>query len=289
MNVHVDTFLDLVKQEWNYPGIGNGTMATQMALWTPDSPDIAGGRIKISDIDRLAAHPEIKSVTISGLNQETFEYFIGRYGRQLRFIEFQKNKDVADWSLLGSLPELEGVYWFDNRKITRLWDMRENYALKVLVLEDFSKLHDLSGVEKAPALEWFHFGDAIWKTSEVESLRPFIGTKIKYLGFSGKKIRDGDFSFIPDLSCLEVFDFPTNYFTTEEVAWLVAKCPWLTGSALKPYVDFMFWNEETRKSDIPAAIIVGKRKPTLVVQGNEKRIANYVAKFNALVEQYKKE
>lgn len=42
---------------------------------------------------------------------------------------------------------------------------------------------------------------------------------------------------------------------------------------MKPYKYFVLWNNDTHKSDIPAVIIVGKRKPTLAVEGNEKKIA----------------
>lgn len=288
MNVHVSNFFELVKQEWNYPSYEDNSKETQLVLQSLDA-DVSGGKIQISDIDKLANYPEVKSVTILGLSQDTFEYFIHTYGRQFRYINFFKNKAVEDWSLLGTLPELECVYWFHNQRITKLWDMSQNRALRVVELNDFTKLHDLSGVEKAPALEWFGFGDAVWSTSEIESLKPFIDTKIKRIDFYGKKIRDMDISFIPNMRSLEVFNFPSNHFTTEQVAWLVAKCPNLKGRVLQPYIDYMIWNEQTRESDIPAVIIVGKRKPLLAIEGNEKRIANYIDKFEKLVEQYRQE
>lgn len=281
MNIHVANLYELVQEEWNYPGLGDGSKKTQLLLCEADA-DVTGGKITIGDIDKLANYPDVKSVTISGLNQETFEYFIKTYGRQLRFIEFFKNKAVEDWSLLGTLPQLEGIHWFYNQRITKLWDMSKNYSLKLVALEDFTKLHSLEGIEKAPALEWFDFGDAVWSTSEIESLQPFCGTRIKRIDFSGKKIRDMDISFIPEMKELEVFNFPSNHFTTEQVAWLVAKCPELKGKSLKPYKDFVLWNKDTHKSDIPAVIIVGKRKPTLTIEGNEKKIAGYVAKFEKL-------
>ena len=98
-----------------------------------------------------------------------------------------------------------------------------------------------------------------------------------------------DISFIPQMRALEVFDFPTNLFTMEEVAWLVGKCPDLEGYALKPYIETMVYNEKTYKADKPGFILVGKRKPTLATEGNEKRIANHVAQFNKIVEQTRKE
>lgn len=281
MNVHVDNFFELVKQEWDYPGRGNGTRYTQLHLHAPDM-DVTGGKIRISDIDVLANYPDIKSVTISGLQQDTFEYFINTYGKQLRFIQFFKNKAVEDWSLLGALPELEGMSFFHNQKIDRLWDMSGNVALRAFVIEDFTRLHDLAGIEKAPALEWLHFGDAVWSTSVLKSLNCLRGTKLKHLGFSGKKIEDMDLSVIPELEELQIFDFPTNLFSTEQVAWLAGNCPRLEGWALKPYVEL----QQYRKSDTQSVIIVGKRKPSMPIAGNEARIEKYVKKFEASVERY---
>ena len=38
---------------------------------------------------------------------------------------------------------------------------------------------------------------------------------------------------------------------------------------------------------VPATIIVGKRKPSLKIEGNEERIKNYELKFESLVTKYK--
>jgi len=50
--------------------------------------DIGGGRISVGDIDKLKDHPEADTVMISGLRQDTFEYFIKTYGKQLKAIRF---------------------------------------------------------------------------------------------------------------------------------------------------------------------------------------------------------
>lgn len=67
MNIHVANLYELVQKEWNYPGLGNGSKKTQLLLCEADA-DVTGGRITIDDIDKLANYPDIKSVTISGLN-----------------------------------------------------------------------------------------------------------------------------------------------------------------------------------------------------------------------------
>ena len=288
MNVQVDDFSELVKQEWDYPQYDEGNDGTSLVIKAADA-DVSGGKVCLEEIDRLASYPDAKSVTIFGLTQEAFEYFITKYGKQFRYINFFKDKRVEDWSLLSTLPELEGLYWYHNQKITKLWDMSRNYALMAVELSDFTRLHDISGIEKAPALEWFGFGDAIWSTSNIDSLKPLLGTKIKRICFYGKKINDMDISFIPELKDLEVFDFPTNLFTTEEVAWLMAKCPKLQGYSLKPYIQYESFSEKTRKTDVPAVIIIGKRKPSFIIEGNEDKLDKYVKSFNELVEKYKTE
>ena len=72
------------------------------------------------------------------------------------------------------------------------------------------------------------------KISDIDELAN-INTKIRRIDFDGKKIRDMDISFIPNMQHLEVFNFPSNHFTTEQVAWLVAKCPNLKGRFLKSH------------------------------------------------------
>lgn len=274
MDIYAEDFESLARQEWDSP----------LTIKAADS-DTAGGKIDMDAIDRIAEHPEARSVSVFGLRQSSFEYFIKTYGRQFRYIRFFRNKFVQDWSLLGTLPELEGLYWYYNQKIDRLWDMSKNTALRAVELSNFSKLHDLSGVEKAPSLEWFGIGDELEGNTAIESLKPFADTNIRRIGFSGKSIKDMDISFIPQMKSLEVFDFPTNLFTTEDVARLVALRPDLKGYSLRPLIEIMLFNEETGKQDKPGVIIVGKRKPVLAVEGNEKRIADYVAKFDRLVSQ----
>lgn len=288
MNIRAENFDELVKQEWNYPVLDGNKCGTQLSVCAADA-DVAGAVRFTDDIDRIKDFPDAGSVSVFGLDQETFEYFIKNFGKQFRYIRFFRNKCVEDWSLLGTLPDLECVYWYVNQKISRLWDMSNNKALKAVVLDDFTKLHDISGIEKAPSLEWFGIGNAVWNAAEIDSLRPFVGTDIRRIDFFGKKIRDMDISFIPQLKKLEVFGFPTNLFTTEEVAWLKAKCPGLGGYSMKPYIEFETFNEETKKTDVPAVIITGKRKPWLIVEGNEKKIEDFVRKFDLLVEKYRNE
>ena len=259
-------------------------------LWLREEHmDIGGGRISTADIDVLASHPETEVVRISGLHQDTFEYFIKNYGQQLKAIEFFKNKLVEDWSLLGTLPQLEYVYWFVNQRIDRLWDMTENTALKGLCISDFSRLHSIEGIQTAPALRYFVFKDAVWNKSELDSFMPLAHTGVTHLCFGAKKIRDGSLAFLEEMPQLKVFDFSLNQFTTEQVAWAVANFPELQGFALCAKLDDPIcsaWSDGEWVTT-PGAYITGKRKPTLTYEKDAVRIQKYVDQFEALKEKYR--
>ena len=117
---------------------------THSCIWLREEKmDIGGGKITTADIDRLKEFPDAEVVTISGLQQDTFEYFIKTYGNQLKAIRFFKNKFIEDLSLLGTLPQLEYVYFFANQRITSLWDMSGNTSLSGLAIKDFSRYWQL--------------------------------------------------------------------------------------------------------------------------------------------------
>ena len=255
-------------------------------LWLHEAKmDIGGGTISKEDIDRLKSYPDIDIVTISGLHQDTFEYFIKTYGKQFKAIRFFKNKLVEDWSLLGTLTQLEYVYFFFNQRISSLWNMSKNVSLVGLCIEDFTKLSSIKGIETAPSLKEFRIGNAVWNKIMIESLIPLANTGIEKFIFYGKSIIDNDYSFLADMPNLKEFDFPTNMLTTEQVAWIVANFPNLDGFALKAKRDCELYDASMNL--VSGTIIVGKRKPSMIIQGNEKRIKRYVENFELLKQRFK--
>lgn len=256
-------------------------------LWLhQENMDIGGGKISFADIDRMKDYPNEEVVIISGLRQDTFEYFIKTYGKQLKAIRFFKNKFVEDLSLLGTLPQLEYVSFFANQRVTVLWDMTSNTSLTGLCIEDFTKLTSVEGVEKAPALKELIIGNAVWSKMVVDSFMPLANTKIEKLSFTGRAILDNDLSFLENMPNLKEFDFDTNMFMTEQVAWIVANYPMLDGYALKAKIDVMPFDSNEHLVDDLQTIIVGKRKPVLEVKGNEEKIQKYVNNFEKLKEKY---
>ncbi len=256
-------------------------------LWLKSADaDIGGGKISKSDIDVLTAYENVDTVSVSGLNQDTFEYFISKYGKQLKAVRFIKNKTVNDISVLGTLPQLEYVYFFGNQRIDRLWNMSGNTKLTGLCLHDFSRLHSIEGVETAPSLKEFEIGNAVWDKAVIESLMPLARTGVKRLCFSGKSVKDDDYSFLETMPNLKSFEFALDFLTTEQVAWMVANFPKLNGRSLRAKEDTDLYIDDSCNT-VPGTFIVGKRKPSLVYKGNEAKIAKYVMAFENLKCKYK--
>lgn len=235
------------------------------------------GTLTREEIDRLAEHPEIDTIKVMGLKQDTFEYLISSYGRQLRRIHFFKNPLVQDWSMLSELPDLEWLYWYWNQRITSLWDMSENRSLVALHIADFTRLHDLERIEKAESLRMLFIGDHFSSTTCVHSLMPLADTAIEHLYWVGKRIDDQDCSFLPQMKSLKTFHCPLNCFTTEQCAWIAANCPHADCRISHPYE---IWD---RPDGTKEAAIIGKKKPVLkICQENEERIRKYEKRFEEL-------
>lgn len=200
---------------------------------------------------------------ISGLDQATFEYLIARYGAQFLAIEFWKCPRIADLSPLEELPglRLAGFYW--NQRATRLWNLARNPGLTGLSFEDFTRLHDLSDLQAGRSLQELAFGGALHRTSVFESLEPLAGLDgLQSLDFNARRIDDGRIEPIGELTGLTSLRFPTNMFTTRQVAWLRARLPESVKSdALAPLVQHDLWPAgDENATDV---LLVGKRKPWL--------------------------
>ncbi|MBO5879490.1 MAG: hypothetical protein J6Q68_02945 [Clostridia bacterium] len=277
------SFKSFVNGDFDY----DKTTKSHTCLWLcNEKMHLGSEKITVEDIDKLKLYPDAEVVTISGLQQDTFEYFINTYGKQLKAIRFFKNKFVEDLSLLGTLPQLEYVHFFYNQRVTALWNMTENTSLTALCIEDFSRLVSIQSIETAPVLKEFRIGNAIWSTMKIDSLMPLSNTNIERLSFSGRAIKDNDLSFLEALPSLKTFDFAINMFTTEQVAWIAANYPLMEGYAIKAKVDCMLFESNENSVDVPKAMIVGKRKPTLKVAGNEEKIQKYVESFEKLKQKY---
>lgn len=228
-----------------------------------------------------------KHLHVLGLKQDSFEYLIDTYGDQFTRIDFDKCPLVNDLSKLSKLGNIESISYYWNQRAERLWDMSSNKKLKSLKLIDFTRIHQLDDLTTSNHLEDIEFGNEIWSTWILNTLKPIADVKnLKKLWFSAKKIEDFRITPLSKIKNLEEINFPLNLFTTEKIAWLKAR----VGDDVKSRVLAPLMVRErpinTGKKNIDTYII-GKRKPSLDSSIDSARIEKYIMKFNNLVEYYK--
>lgn len=244
--------------------------------------DVSGGVTSKEQIDTIQKYPNAKSLMISGLNQDSFEYLIKRYGEQFKAISFWKNKLVCDLSPLGDLSNLEYIHYFFNQKATGLWDMKNNESLRGLALYDFSKLHTIEKIATAPKLEYFAIGNRVWSKMVIESLKPLVHSSVLHFAWWGNKILDNDYMCLAQSNIKEI-DMSIKQFKMEELAKIVASIPDLKGKITKPYTEScLIWqNEKT------TCYHLCKGKKSLLKGRDDGKLEKYLADFNCLVEGYK--
>lgn len=237
--------------------------------------DIGGGTITKEEIDIIKDYPELKRIRVTGLRQDTFEYFIENYGSQFEAICFWKDKLVSDFSVLGNLENIVAITFFWNQRVEKLWDMSNNKKLRMLNLDDFTRLHSLRGVEKAPALEYLTFGNLSDSRSKFDNVPDLNETSLQKVAYNSDVPYEcvEKFLNIPDLKEL---GFRANMYKVEFLAWISANYPHIKGNALRPYALF---------GDKKSGFICGKRKPwihDINSEKDKKRVEKAVNNFEGL-------
>lgn len=221
---------------------------------------------------------------ISGLNQETFEYLIHRFGAQFEAISFWKNKMVSDLSPLSGLRNLKYVHYFFNQRAVKLWDMKANENLTGLAIYDFSRLHSIEEVAAAPNLEYFSIGNRVWSRMEIESLKPLVGSTVRHFEWCGEKVLDNDFMCLTKSNIKEL-DLNISRFKMDELARLVAGIPDLKGRATVPHWEMGY----TAGNERTVYYFLCKGKKRLTKGKDEDKLEKYLREFQGLVERYRGE
>lgn len=258
-----------------------------------ESPDpstyvslIHSRRIAKDEIDVIQEFPSATEIAISGLTQDTFEYFVENYAHQFKAIIFWKCPRIGNLKALESLHQVEYLVFYWNQMAEHLWDFSKTKALKGFCYDDFTRMHDISEIADAPALEELQFGNKVWAKYILNTLGPIKEcTALKRLAFSAKKIVDGKIEPLAELKQLEQLSFSSNLFSTEQVAWLKAHLPdTVVSKVLTAYwtIDKPLKINGKHKD----TIIVGKRKPFLSSVEDKARIAVYVEQFNTMYQWY---
>ena len=226
-------------------------------------------------------HPEI--LEICGMNQQSLEYFVQHYAKTYRYLSFFQCQLIQDFSPLEDLANLEevSVYW--NIRADKLWNFERNEVLRTISISDAKRMTlnpDLLKTSKV--MENIFFSGSIFNNYSMEALDCFAGMPaLKNLWLNNIRLNNKNMDVLKTLPALERFDFDAGMLTTEEIAWIVAKYPELTGKCLCAYN-----KEDALLNDVR---VCGFRKPGLDLPQHQKRLDKYVAQFNALVEKYRNE
>lgn len=250
-------------------------------------PEIGGGRFGPSDLEIVERNPDASALRVSGLDQKTFESLLTRYGAQFSAIHFWKCPRIEDLSPLEDLANLRLVSFYWNQRATRLWDLTRTPKLAGLHFDDFTRLHDLSDLTRGTTLVELEFGDAVWDKSVFDRLEPLASLGgLQALKLSAKRINDGRVEPLGALRQLESLSFPSNQFTTRQVAWLRARLPEsLQAEALEPLRRFSPpLPGEGKTLDV---LLVGKRKPFLNSVQDAARIRKHIDEFRRMVAEFR--
>lgn len=236
------------------------------------------------DVDyEMAKGKHTEILEISGMNQESLEYFVQHYGKHYRYLSFFKCQLIQDYSPLEDLADLEeiSVYW--NIRADKLWNFEKNKSLRTISISDAKRITlNPNLLKTSKIMENVTFCGSIFNNYPMESLFCMEGMPaLKHLQLRNIRLNDKNMEVLKTFPSLEKFDFDAGMLTTEEIAWIVAKYPELKGKCLCAYN-----KEDAFLNDVR---ICGFRKPGLDLPKDQKRLDKYVSQFNALVEKYQNE
>lgn len=245
--------------------------------------EIDGGCISYEEIDSIKENAKAQSIIISGLKQDTFDYFVEKYGDQFEVISFWKNKSVQDLSILAKLKRVKYISYFYNQNASELWDMSHNDNLRGLSVMDFRQLHSISCIASSKCLEYFRIGDSVYPNMSIDSLEPIAMTSVSHFEWMGKEVKRNDFKCLAK-GKIKKLDISPTIFTMNELAELLSCFPdTLEGSITIPYITTGIMNREGFEEHY--LLCKGKKRCTKGV--DDKRFYKYLDDFSKLLLKYR--
>ena len=164
------------------------------------------------------------------------------------------------------MSNLEEVNLYWNIRADNLWDFSKNTALKSILITDAKKMtFNPDKVKTSSVLEDVWFAGGMFDNYPVESLDAFTGMPaLKRLRLHNIRLNRKNLEALSAMPALERFDFDAGMLTTEEIAWIVAKYPHLSGDSLCAYN-----TEDAVMNDVR---VCGFRKPGLDLPQHRKRL-----------------
>lgn len=231
------------------------------------------------DIDfEMQFHKNVSLIQVSGLNQESFDHLIDKYGYQFKSIYFFGCQNVKDLSALSKLQKIEYILFYWLRQSDKLWDMSNNHNLKGIQISGAKRIMlNLGLMASAPNLEEIRLNGGTEENHNIQDLNIFTECKnLKRLSLQGLTLTHDDIAPLTKIPKLEILDFEPSFLETEQIAFLVAKLPQVTGISMCAYNDYT--TKDVR--------ICGKRKPSLCIPSQQGLLEKYIKEFEDLVRKY---
>ncbi|QTD36367.1 hypothetical protein JL193_09355 [Polaribacter batillariae] len=186
---------------------------------------------------------------------------------------------AKDLSCLESLNKCETLIMEWNTKATELWNFKSNLNLSKLAIRDFSKISDLSLLEKATQIKSLSLDGGMDKKLKVDTLKPLSKLpQLEFLRLTNIQVSDESLEPISNLGNLKILEL-SNQFPTIEYAKLAAKLVNTKCAMFNAYQKVEFKKDGILIYD---TMITGKRKPFLLSTKDQSRIEKYKKEFEKL-------
>ena len=187
-------------------------------------------------------------------------------------------------SCLENLNKCETLITEWNTKATELWNLKSNPNLRKLAIRDYSKISDLSALEKATQIKSLSLDGGMDKKIKVENLKPLSKlSQLEYLRLTNIKVADESLEPISYLTNLKILEL-SNQFPTKEYANLAVKLTKTECSMFQAYHKVGIKDENGNL--VYDRMIIGKRKPFLLSTKDQNRIKKYEKEFEKLKNNY---
>lgn len=158
------------------------------------------------------------------MNQESFEYFVNKYGEPYESLRFFKCQLISDFSPLSRLKNLKAVYINWNIRTDKLWDMWNNTSLIHPVMRIVKNHRQSLPASNGKNLKTVAINGSMFKKFQLDNLSNFENTALlECINLRNVKPENRNLDFLKTLPHLSEFNFDAGMFTTEEIAYMCAR------------------------------------------------------------------
>ncbi|EJQ36452.1 hypothetical protein IEE_05349 [Bacillus cereus BAG5X1-1] len=220
---------------------------------------------------------KIKELWVFAVNQKQFDKIMAHVNPEVLYVYEMR---VENLSILQMMSNLRELYLCWNTKNTDLWDFSYNKNLSYLLIEDFSKVEDITPIKDGENLRGFYLGGGITKALNVKTLEP-IGdlVRLNELTLMNIKVKDRSLEPLMNLKELKKLNL-SNQFPMEEYAKLSVVLQNTECEFFKPYVRM----ESTEGKDI---MMIGRKRPFLNSKTDVEKIRKYEQEFKNIQEEFR--